>query len=255
MSYMLPNYCIRISQIPTNINGKVDRDKLPQISFRSSAKIGDDNYSIIEIVKEVLNVVDLKMTDNLLSKGLTSLHSIRLVGRINKVFGIDCTISDIFYNLRVSDLCDMVSQKISNFKNNLSDKELSISEMPETQKRIYLANQKYNDTRYNLPYICNYQRGISTEQVRKVVDSICDHFKVLKMNLVFDKNGFRRVKRDIHNNKVIEIEEQSINSIKDLIQPFDISNGEAFRIFIIKSSSESTRFLFDFHHAFLMELQ
>lgn len=134
MSYMLPNYCIRISQIPTNINGKVDRDKLPQISFRSSAKIGDDNYSIIEIVKEVLNVVDLKMTDNLLSKGLTSLHSIRLVGRINKVFGIDCTISDIFYNLRVSDLCDMVSQKISNFKNNLSDKELSISEMPETQK-------------------------------------------------------------------------------------------------------------------------
>lgn len=250
MSYMLPNYCIRISQIPTNINGKVDRDKLPQISFRSSAKIGDDNYSIIEIVKEVLNVVDLKMTDNLLSKGLTSLHSIRLVGRINKVFGIDCTISDIFYNLRVSDLCDMVSQKISNFKNNLSDKELSISEMPETQKRIYLANQKYNDTRYNLPYICNYQRGISTEQVRKVVDSICDHFKVLKMNLVFDKNGFRRVKRDIHNNKVIEIEEQSINSIKDLIQPFDISNGEAFRIFIIKSSSESTRFLFDFHHAF-----
>lgn len=75
------------------------------------------------------------------------------------------------------------------------------------------------------------------------------------MNLVFDKNGFRRVKRDIHNNKVIEIEEQSINSIKDLIQPFDISNGEAFRIFIIKSSSESTRFLFDFHHAFLMELQ
>lgn len=250
MPYMLPNYCIRIDQVPTNINGKVDRDRLPKISFRDSGKVIDNSSSIIEIVKEILNSVDLEMTDNLLSKGLTSLHSIRLVGRINKVFGIDCTISDIFYNLRVSDLCNMVSQKISNSRNHPIKKELSISEMPETQKRIYLANQKYNDTRYNLPYICNYQNSISTKQVHKVVDSICEHFQALKMNLVFDKNGFRRVRRDIHNNKVIEVEEKDIQSIDDLIQPFDISNGEAFRIFIIKSSRKTIRLLFDFHHAF-----
>lgn len=250
MPYMLPNYYFRVDNIPTNINGKIDRNNLPALSLSSDYELGYENEKILKIVEETLNISNLSLTDNLMTRGLTSLTSIRLVGRINKIFDIDCSISDIFYNLRVSDLCRMINKKIHHDNEIMTYDDSNISEMPESQKRIFLSQQKYGDCRYNLPYICDYDNEISKEKLYRAINSICNHFIALKMNLVFENDQFKRIIKQNHNNRIFEVDEGNISSISDLIQPFNINEGEAFRIFIIKSLNNKWRLLFDFHHAF-----
>src|SRR3712207_241818 len=95
--YMLPQYYVRIEEVPLRSNGKVDRKALPV------PEVGEESFvepqtelekEIAEIWKEVLKVDKVGVSDNFFKIGGDSILAIKVYSKISEKF--DISINDIF---------------------------------------------------------------------------------------------------------------------------------------------------------------
>ena len=95
-SYMIPARFITVDAIPLTVNGKVDRHKLAKIQVNEDLPLetndvpisSDIESCLIEIWKSVLDVDQVKVTDDFFELGGHSLSVIRLLAKLNEVFPI-----------------------------------------------------------------------------------------------------------------------------------------------------------------------
>src|SRR3712207_9559218 len=89
--YMLPQYYVRIEEVPLNANGKVDRKALPV------PEVGEESFvepqtelekEIAEIWKEVLKVDKVGVSDNFFKIGGDSILAIKVYSKISEKFDI-----------------------------------------------------------------------------------------------------------------------------------------------------------------------
>lgn len=87
-SYMIPNTFVELDELPKTTSGKIDRKKLPVVSFENDRS--QKSYvapqtplqkQLVAMVQEVLNVQNVGITDDFFSLGGDSLHAIELVSR------------------------------------------------------------------------------------------------------------------------------------------------------------------------------
>ena len=112
-SYMVPYRIIKLSNMPLNINGKIDRKALPDISFDSVDNLRPiDSFeeNILNAYKDVLNSDDIYMDTNFFDAGGDSLLAMRLVGKLEER-NIDISYSDIFEYPIIIDLVNTVKEK------------------------------------------------------------------------------------------------------------------------------------------------
>ena len=92
---MVPAGTMQIDEIPLNVNGKVDKRKLPEIKATVKKKTKDNSQTreltMLEkknssIVEEIIGHNEFDISDNLISIGMTSLSVIKLAVELNKVF-------------------------------------------------------------------------------------------------------------------------------------------------------------------------
>lgn len=106
--YMIPNQFIYLKSLPLTANGKIDNKALVKLAF-SSANIANlsqirpiveqNHYSvtdqIISILKKLLSVSSINLSDNLLRLGASSIDMIRLLNELDKTFGYRPKINEL----------------------------------------------------------------------------------------------------------------------------------------------------------------
>ncbi|MDF2865617.1 MAG: non-ribosomal peptide synthetase [Clostridia bacterium] len=115
--YMIPNYFMRLETLPLNINGKVDKSKLPDIKLNvisNTEKLDGIYFELAESFKEVLNVENIGMNDNFFEIGGDSLLVTSLVMKLLSK-DIKIIYGDIFKYPTIRELGDML--------NNINKKE------------------------------------------------------------------------------------------------------------------------------------
>nr|WP_289706380.1 non-ribosomal peptide synthetase [Enterocloster clostridioformis] len=103
--YMMPSFFVEVKELPLNINGKVDKKRLPDFkimkdSYISDKKTGYDQKEqmLIAIWKEILSIENISPDDSFERLGGTSLDAIRILNRIRKC-GYQITAKDLMkYN-------------------------------------------------------------------------------------------------------------------------------------------------------------
>lgn len=103
-SYMSPNVYLKLDELPKTTSGKIDRKKLPQVSFE---RRGDEaeykapktklQRELASLIKDVLSVSRIGITDDFFALGGDSLHCIELVTKAQDA-GIALDIQTIFDN-------------------------------------------------------------------------------------------------------------------------------------------------------------
>ncbi|ASZ13285.1 condensation domain-containing protein [Chitinophaga sp. MD30] len=97
----LPGHYIWLEEFPLNVNGKVDRKRLP----RPDSLSGGDNYEaphagleqeLSGIWQQILGVDRISRTASFFVVGGSSLKAIQLLSRIYKEYEVQLTIADIF---------------------------------------------------------------------------------------------------------------------------------------------------------------
>ena len=109
--YMIPSYFISLPKIPLTLNGKVDRKALPEPdgSITSGEEYEAPENEIEERValvwQEVLGLEKVGTNQKFFSLGGDSIKAIKLVSSMNKVFGTNIKIKDIYENQTIKELC------------------------------------------------------------------------------------------------------------------------------------------------------
>jgi amino acid adenylation domain-containing protein len=90
-AHMIPYAYVAMESLPLTVNGKVDRDKLPPPDLGASMKTREyvapstpQETILVDILKEVLRLERVGVTDNLFELGADSLHVFQITSRAAK---------------------------------------------------------------------------------------------------------------------------------------------------------------------------
>ncbi|MFF4287266.1 amino acid adenylation domain-containing protein [Streptomyces sp. NPDC001633] len=122
--YMVPAVLIHLESMPLNVNGKIDRSRLPDPSAYLTggylAPSGELETRLCEIWDEVLGVTAkggraVGVTDDFFGFGGNSILGIKLVNKINSVLGCDIRIRDLFREKTIRSLAPLVAGSLGDF--------------------------------------------------------------------------------------------------------------------------------------------
>jgi len=265
--YMIPNYFMKIDEIPFNVNGKLDRKALPDpdlndiVLTRYEKPETVTEEKICRLYSLFFNIDEGRVgrKTNFFELGGDSLNVIRLLHMIEKEFSIKMNVKDILKHSVISDLCQYIDTININPTSGNSDKERNsnefiqrnsnLKEFPVTSQQlgIYIDSIKNEDsTIYNNPYAFKLPTGTDIEKIKRAFKELFKSHTILKS---------RYFKKEI-NNKVevygvidddceLQFENYNYDNIKAFIRPFNLSQSPLIRVgFFLKNSY----LLIDIHH-------
>lgn len=115
--YMVPLYFISLDNMPLSSNGKADRKALPEPDGRINsgeeyeAPRNEAQQKLAEIWKEILELDDVSINGRFFNLGGDSIKAIRLISKINKTFGSNLQIRDLYLKQSIKELAVCVDIK------------------------------------------------------------------------------------------------------------------------------------------------
>ena len=149
--YMIPQYFIELEVIPLTPNGKVDRRALPepkvdrQTEESYLAPRSEVEKTIASIWQELLDIKNVGIHDNFFELGGHSLLLVRMLARLQKTFGKELSIVEMFRHPNIAALASFLTQK--------EKKEPSLQkafELAEKQKESLKRQKRGAAARRNL---------------------------------------------------------------------------------------------------------
>lgn len=249
--YMVPEHIMQIDEIPLNVNGKVDRRKLPL----PSSENGNFKKPSTPVQKRVFGIVssvignDAFGTDSdLFASGLSSIGVIKLNVLLSDEFGMSFSLQDIHANSTVEGI-----EKLILAGRTVSEKEIKdIYPLSKTQEGIYIECLMNQDSvNYNIPLLLKIDASVDEKRLREAIVSAVNAHRCLLTHIVLGING--EACQTVPEGEMFEVsdieykEASSIEEIKDtLVRPYNIHKDRLFRISIIDAGR---LYLFiDVHH-------
>ncbi len=113
--YMVPHHFIKIESIPLSPSGKVDRKALPLPDFKTLgtsvkyvAPRNETEETLVEIIKDLLNLEKVGIHDNFFDLGGHSLLATQFVSQVQEKLGYDIPLRSLFENPTVEGLADLI---------------------------------------------------------------------------------------------------------------------------------------------------
>ncbi len=116
--YMVPAVFVRLESLPLNAHGKLDRKLLPapeRAAAEAAATFVAPRDSVegelARIWEDVLGVKPIGVTDHFFDLGGHSLMAVRLVARIEKIFGRKIPVATVFLSPTIRQLANVLREK------------------------------------------------------------------------------------------------------------------------------------------------
>jgi bacitracin synthase 3 len=255
--YMVPSRFVMLESFPLTVNGKVDRRALPDPFAGtgnpvSAAPEGKTEIMLSEIWKEVLNRPDIGATDNFFSIGGHSLKAIQLVSRIQKAFGVDLPLREIFNEPTVRGLARYLSARVHNEE---EDTPVPVPEQPvyplsASQRRIFLLSQIQGaSVTYNIPVILNVEGFIEKHQLEAAFRKLVERHESLRTSFHLEKGiPVQKVHADFRLSVRYWENTEPDPIIQDFVKPFSLEEAPLLRVGLITLAPDRHILLFDVHH-------
>ena len=260
-SYMVPQFIIQIDNMPVNVNGKLDKKRLPIPKFERSEyneylePRNDIEKKLCKMFNEVLNVDNISINDNLFDLGADSLKLIIILPKIQKEFDVKLSIEELFKNVTIKG----ISEKILSLEKNIYSAILKVEKReyyPATsaQKRLYMINQlDPKSTSYNIPIAVKINGPLDIVKVKSVFEYLIDRHDILRTTFELRNNNIvqkinPKFKFLIEYDEVDKMNFEFQDFQKQFIRPFNLENGPLIRVKIIKLCINEFILQVDIHH-------
>lgn len=259
---MVPQYFIKLSDLPYTPNGKVDRKSLPEpnIEVKKHEIIlprNDIDTLLIAILKELLSIDNISITDSFFELGGDSLTAISLCAKIYSELNVQIFVKDVLENPIIKDLSDVIKNNSLKIKNAFIPKSQKKDFYPvsSAQKRIYYASivAGESSTLYNisgglildkLPDIPKLEFAFA--ELIKRQSSLRTYFDIEDGQVVQKVKDNIDFKLDLDSN-IVNSSNLEI-AFANFIKPFDLSKAPLFRAKLLKLDNGKSLLAIDMHH-------
>ncbi|WP_342026024.1 amino acid adenylation domain-containing protein [Cytobacillus pseudoceanisediminis] len=193
-AYMIPMKFVSINEVPLSENGKVNRKLLPEPQFDSKGRevegeVTQTEKKLIEVWKIALNLRNVDRMDNFFNVGGDSVIAIKLLARVNKLFGLKLSPRLLFENPSIAHLARKIDEIRSNKKvkdqiENVHLEKVSRKEkLPLSfgQQRLWdICKMDPNNSQYNIPVVIRLNGKLDLKSFRKALNKIIARHEILR---------------------------------------------------------------------------
>ena len=259
--YMVPQYFVKMEQLPHTPNGKVDRKALPDpVIDENELEIvkprNEIDKELIKIIEKMLQVDKVGINNTLLEIGGDSLTAITLTTKVLSKFNVQLNIKDILSNYTIKDMSDYIAENqtkdISKIKIERI-KEQDYYPLSSAQKRIYYNCKMIGEDNivYNMPGGITVDEVLDIEKIKEVFYKIIKRHEILRTILIQQNDEIvQKVCKEINFNIPVYFnQEKEIDSIiKNFSKPFKLENEVLIRVEVHYIDNKKTMLLVDSHH-------
>lgn len=274
-AYMVPAVTMQLDAIPLNVNGKVDKRRLPAPDMNSVESCEQDmpaaplnrlEQELADIVGQLTGMKSFSIVQPLTYVGLTSISSIRLATVLYKKYGVTvsnrqistASLQDI-ENIILESLLNGGAQVQQAAGQSQTSVEAAASGQPEPQEgrtsrlEAPLTNAQLGvwleclkdpeSTVYNIPQVVTFPDSVTPEQLQKAVLKVIGAHQVMLARI--DPSQDPAVQTiDGSVSATVELSDRSAEELRrDFVRPFDLEHGPLFRAVVCGHT-----LLFDVHH-------
>ena len=249
--YMVPNYYVRIDEIPKNSNGKPDRSALQKpdmdVYKREYVPAATQTEQVLcDAFEEVLNCGTVGINDSFFALGGDSITVVRFLDNANT---LQLTSSMIFEGRTPAGIAALLEEKNAD-EARIEHSESIYEECPlsEAQKGVYFeCINDLQSLKYNLPAFIRLAENIDEKRYSDAIKLVArKHPAFFATVTIID--GIPSMKFREHEVRVKSTEAESLELAKlDFVRPFDLEEGPLYRFEICRIGDERIFFM-DIHH-------
>ncbi|MBL6449304.1 amino acid adenylation domain-containing protein [Fulvivirga sp. 29W222] len=187
-SYMVPDYYVRIEELPLLPSGKIDKKKLPEpqrISENTFQAAENDVQEVLaKIWSELLKIDEqsISINANFFEHGGHSLLAIRLISRIKTQLKVTIAVKDIFLKPTIKEQeCHINSlEKVEREVVAVQAKRPEKIPLSFSQERLWFIDKLEGSTQYHIPIVMKLEEGTSAEGIAYAYSELVNRHEVLR---------------------------------------------------------------------------
>ena len=259
--YMVPQYFVKMDQLPHTPNGKVDRKALPDpvIDEKELEIVKPRNAidkELIKIIEKMLQVDKVGINNTLIELGGDSLTAITLSTKILSKFNVQLNIKDILSNYTIKDMSDYIAKNKTEDISKIKIEKAPIQEtypLSSAQKRIYYNVKMIGEENvvYNISWAMLADEILNRDKVQKVFEKIIKRHSTLRTEFIIqDGKVVQKIKDNVEFSiPIFKNTENEINNIVNkFVKPFQIDKAPLIRVELHYIDNQKTLLLLDTHH-------
>ena len=265
-SYMVPDYFVKLENLPLTSNGKLDRKSLPDpeglgigTGIEYVAPRNEIEESLVEIWSDVLGVPEgeISTTANFFELGGHSLKVLKLSSRLYKGLGSRVSVQDLFIHKSISSQAIFISESEKEGYQEIPKAEhVGGYELSSSQRRLWVLSQfESANVAYNMSSV--HELGLVDKEVLESTFNILLN-RHESLRTVFRESEEGEVRQFILEEVCFEIDYEDLEGIgssglRDRIsaysnRSFDLSIGPLLRGILYRLSKEQYVFVYVMHH-------
>ncbi len=257
--YMIPSYYVQMEKIPLTINGKVNRNTLPDFEVSEKedyvAPSSQMEHRLVEIWSEVLKISPeiIGVNSNFFDLGGNSLSLVFLKNKIQETLQISISLKELIH------LKDIENQAIALNEGEQED-YVSIPKaearayypLSSSQKRLYFLSEfDSNSIAYNQPQCFVIKGALDIDKLQNTFQETINRHESLRTRFeLIDEEPAQFIDENIQ----FEIQHFEATSedceaiISEFVRPFDLSRAPLMRVGLIRIAENEHLMMFDMHH-------
>ncbi|WP_339251668.1 amino acid adenylation domain-containing protein [Sporosarcina sp. FSL W8-0480] len=180
--YMIPSYIMAIDEIPLTVNGKADKNALPDIGFERQeefiAPTSDIEIMVATTFEEVLNREPVGLNDSFFELGGDSIKAIQ-VSSIVRELGYRLSIKDIMNYQTVGSICNanVVVKEIEEYSQDSLSGEIPLSPIQSRFLQLDLKNPNH----FNQSIVLEVESPLNGDILKAAIQKIVKHHDMLRV--------------------------------------------------------------------------
>ncbi|HET6851468.1 MAG TPA: amino acid adenylation domain-containing protein, partial [Pyrinomonadaceae bacterium] len=270
--YMVPSLFVLLDKLPLTINGKVDRDALPEPGRTRetrntglAAARGEVEEILADIWCEVLGLDRVSIYDNFFELGGHSLLATQLISRLRQVFSIELPLRALFEFPTVAGLGEQV-EAARRSALGLTTRPLTIVSREEhlplsfAQQRLwFLQRLDPASPSYNISFSAHLTGSLNWLALENSINEIVSRHEALRTTFTQGETGPVQViaPQLVLRPSVVDLsflgEADRKEQVRRLIdeegrRPFDLEIGPLLRLNVLRLGHEECALSFSMHH-------
>ncbi|MFB9328396.1 amino acid adenylation domain-containing protein [Paenibacillus aurantiacus] len=183
--YMVPASYVRMDHIPLNVNGKVDRPRLPEPERRSAKKeyvapATKAEQLLVDALESVLDLAPIGLSDNFYHLGGDSIKAIQVASRLSQAGGT-IKVRDMLGRPVVADMARSIQFRTERMSGR---KEPSAGELTPTPILSWFMNRKLAQPgHYHQSVLLRLKQPLTHRQIGQIMRALIGHHDALRLNL------------------------------------------------------------------------
>jgi amino acid adenylation domain-containing protein/non-ribosomal peptide synthase protein (TIGR01720 family) len=263
--YMIPPHFVQLDVLPLNVNGKLDKDALPDpVGLESTAAKKyvaprtATERKLVEIWEDVLGRKGIGVTHDFFESGGHSLRATRLSSQIHKKLNAELPLSDIFANSVLEAQAALIESIHKTTYSSIQPVPVQDGyELSASQRRLWILSQLDTaNIAYNIPGFYEFKGELNRDALEHSFTALIERHEILRT--VFKENAQGEVKQYVLANAPFSIayEEahgagaETLHAIlhKEATTPFDLASGPLLRVKLVRIAENVHLFSYVMHH-------